>query len=138
MDTVTWYESVCDTCGVKCFVYDGDTADLTRQDIDQFICWNCEKVHITIGYCDHADLNAPVMSTFLSPIELPKEYTSYYKKWIYLGPDRPIWDCAIQISESSIIYAYKNGKMLPDTWWPNYAPEDFSRWQEVKKTTSAG
>lgn len=44
MTTETWYKIWCDVCNAVNWICDGDTSDLTKCDIDGFVCHNCTSV----------------------------------------------------------------------------------------------
>jgi len=56
----TWHKMWCDKCGVLNWVCDGDITDMTRPDIDGFICYKCKTSYAFVendpGFLDNYEI----------------------------------------------------------------------------------
>jgi DNA-directed RNA polymerase subunit RPC12/RpoP len=59
IDINTWYEVRCPYCDTKNWLYDGDTNDLSKMDIDGMVCWNCKKKSLIVDEEDASDPDDP-------------------------------------------------------------------------------
>lgn len=69
----TWFQSRCPNCHVANFVDNGDTQDLSVEDVSGVICWNCKAKYLLDPEFDDYDPNHIIYSRGVNLIEIKND-----------------------------------------------------------------